>query len=564
MGIISAAAFFALEPKENFFLWSPNEAAEALIALGTAFAKKAAPEVTVNKSEMPFLKLLPSIFRGLLCLLAGPISGLLLASAMRFVRAHKLQQNPPEWAQAQIKTSFINSAKMNLALIMPAAAALTWTGPLFKEALGFAQRASVYMNDSVHYSPAGYNEMGRTMALNICSPQRIDYSSSSNGGGSNAFLMYGNIGINTALPVAPFHANLTVIDTVNSALKASADCFMGSATSASPQITLLSAGSSLTNRGVFRGIASDGTLSAPTTVSNGRVLTTYGAGGYDGSALQFPTTIDMTVDSVVSSGSVPAAIAFNTGYNTATRNEKMRIDHNGNIGIGTTTPTTYKFDMQSSNATNMRIHNTTAASVNAGAFYYATSTLPTNSDQRLGGLSMGAINGTGSNIGASVRGYSAQAWTLGTAQGSYLSFYTTATNSASQTERMRINQDGTVNVAGLGTGVLYTNGGTLTGTNPSDSLLKNNIENLPYGLNELKQLNTKQYYYNNDSTYSDQSYGFIAQQVNRVIPAIVRPIGEGNLGLKSDAFIYISINAIKELSSKIDALEARIKILENK
>ena len=136
LGIISAAAFFALEPKENFFLWSPNEAAEALIALGTAFAKKAAPEVTVNKSEMPFLKLLPSIFRGLLCLLAGPISGLLLASAMRFVRAHKLQQNPPEWAQAQIKTSFINSAKMNLALIMPAAAALTWTGPLFKEALG--------------------------------------------------------------------------------------------------------------------------------------------------------------------------------------------------------------------------------------------------------------------------------------------------------------------------------------------------------------------------------------------------------------------------------------------
>lgn len=136
LGIIGTAAVFALQPKGKFFLWDADDAAAGILSLLHVFAKKTAPDLTIDESALPKLEMLPTLVRAVLCFMAGPLSGLLLASAMRFVRAHRLQQDPPEWAVAQMKPTWLESTRMNIALVMPAVAALTWTGPLFKEALG--------------------------------------------------------------------------------------------------------------------------------------------------------------------------------------------------------------------------------------------------------------------------------------------------------------------------------------------------------------------------------------------------------------------------------------------
>ena len=112
----------------------------------------------------------------------------------------------------------------------------------------------------------------------------------------------------------------------------------------------------------------------------------------------------------------------------------------------------------------------------------------------------------------------------------------------------------------LTTGTVYSNGGTLTNTNPSDSSLKNSIEPLSYGLDEILQLQPKTFYYNSDSTKSNLKYGFIAQDVQPIMPDIVREIGNGSdkLGLESDGINVAMVNAIKELSAQIKELQSQI------
>jgi hypothetical protein len=149
-------------------------------------------------------------------------------------------------------------------------------------------------------------------------------------------------------------------------------------------------------------------------------------------------------------------------------------------------------------------------------------------------------------------------------------------------ERMRINGDGhlyigtqtsilsgaTLHVNGTGafgqlyagnlsTGALYSNGGYLTNTNPSDFRLKNTIKPLTYGLNEILQLNPKTFYYNDDITKARLKYGFIAQDVKEVMPELARKL-EGSsdyLGLETEGIFVTLVNAVKELKAELDLIK---------
>ena len=118
---------------------------------------------------------------------------------------------------------------------------------------------------------------------------------------------------------------------------------------------------------------------------------------------------------------------------------------------------------------------------------------------------------------------------------------------------------GGFNVTNLNTGTVYSNGGTLTNTNPSDSSLKNTIQPLSYGLAEIMQLEPKTFYYNSDSTKSSLKYGFIAQDVEKIMPDMVRKISDDSdkLGLESDGIYVTLINAIKELKAEIEQLKTQ-------
>jgi hypothetical protein len=123
--------------------------------------------------------------------------------------------------------------------------------------------------------------------------------------------------------------------------------------------------------------------------------------------------------------------------------------------------------------------------------------------------------------------------------------------------KTRINSNGDFIVFNLGTGLVYSNGGALTSTNPSDQRLKNTIKALSYGLNEILQLNPKTFYYNDDVNKERLKYGFIAQEVKGIMPELARKLNAETdyLGLETEGIYVTLVNAIKELKQELDTLK---------
>lgn len=124
----------------------------------------------------------------------------------------------------------------------------------------------------------------------------------------------------------------------------------------------------------------------------------------------------------------------------------------GSTGIGTTTPGA-TLDVVNTTGTNVaQFTNLGFGGSGGGAGLLGhTGFVPTATGDRLGFLLFGFTNGVAGSIGTNavgIDGYADQAWTLGTNQGSYLDFETTADNSTTRTERMRIAANGNV---GIGT-----------------------------------------------------------------------------------------------------------------
>ena len=123
----------------------------------------------------------------------------------------------------------------------------------------------------------------------------------------------------------------------------------------------------------------------------------------------------------------------------------------------------------------------------------------------------------------------------------------------------QIDAYGTTYMAGLGTGTVYSNSGTLTNTNPSDRRLKENIAPITYGLNEVLQLNPVSFSWKDDNNKNKQ-FGFIAQEVQEIMP---EAIIEGDyLGLEKDAIYATLVIAIQELKSQNDDLQQQINELK--
>jgi hypothetical protein len=106
----------------------------------------------------------------------------------------------------------------------------------------------------------------------------------------------------------------------------------------------------------------------------------------------------------------------------------------------------------------------------------------------------------------------------------------------------------------------------------SDQRIKENINPLSYGLNEILQLNPVSYnQYDSEvidgeiilkETYKS-TIGLIAQEVNNLIPEAV---GVGNdtelWGLDYDKIVPVLVKAIQELKSENDNLKSRLEVLE--
>lgn len=84
----------------------------------------------------------------------------------------------------------------------------------------------------------------------------------------------------------------------------------------------------------------------------------------------------------------------------------------------------------------------------------------------------------------------------------------------------------------------------------SDERLKEEIEDLPYGLDAVKKLRPKRYKMN-----GKEQVGFLAQDVEKVIPEVTDTTPDGTKGIYYQNMVPILASAIQDLKSELDSVK---------
>jgi hypothetical protein len=93
----------------------------------------------------------------------------------------------------------------------------------------------------------------------------------------------------------------------------------------------------------------------------------------------------------------------------------------------------------------------------------------------------------------------------------------------------------------------------------SDLRLKTNINPIADALNKVKSISGNTFEWNENSNHEGQDTGVIAQEIEALgLPGIIKERGDGYLGVRYEKLIPLLIEAIKELSDKVDSLEERL------
>jgi hypothetical protein len=278
--------------------------------------------------------------------------------------------------------------------------------------------------------------------------------------------------------------------------------------------------------------------------------------------------------------------------------EVMRIDSNGNVGIGTTSPQT---TLNLGGATNKSFSTNTATGNRA--FFSGWQ------DVAIVGVNRNPANGTFTDAGKAAASVNLSA----TNGDSFISFDTTGSNNTTPTERVRINQAGSfivgktlADVSG-GVGFFVTNAGSVfsvitTGGNTnhvyssssssyrfyvaenggvynfsgnnvnlSDERTKTNIEVAGGYLDKICAIPVKLFNYKDEAEGEQRTLGVIAQDVEAVAPEFVNNDGwegataEDGSPLKtvySNDMMFALMKCIQEQQAIITALTARVEALE--
>ena len=117
-----------------------------------------------------------------------------------------------------------------------------------------------------------------------------------------------------------------------------------------------------------------------------------------------------------------------------------------------------------------------------------------------------------------------------------------------------------------GTGTLTAAADIIAYGSPSDIRLKENIKPIELALEKAMKLQGVTFdWKESDSILKlKEDVGFIAQDVQKVIPELVRENENGMLSMRHQGIAPILLEAIKELKLEIDSLKNKIKVLESK
>ena len=272
-------------------------------------------------------------------------------------------------------------------------------------------------------------------------------------------------------------------------------------------------------------------------VTNGSYNTAIGANAIT-SALSNATAIGASATVQESNAMVLGSI---NGINNATADTV--------VGIGTTTP-----------ATTLDVEATAPAAV--GPILLLKNKAPVQSGTFGDSVDFRFALDGGSSAG-NPNAYIRAAEDGNSQYGAWISFATMADGGAGSgpLERMRISSNGLVGIGTASPDSLLTvngsadkPGGGSWGTF-SDRRLKNLDGEFQAGLREILKLQPVRYRYKQDNALGihdhDEHVGFVAQDVQKVIPEAVSQNSQGYLLVNNDPILWTMLNAIKEQQSQI-------------
>ena len=128
--------------------------------------------------------------------------------------------------------------------------------------------------------------------------------------------------------------------------------------------------------------------------------------------------------------------------------------------------------------------------------------------------------------------------------------WTNDTSSSSPAVFMKLQQS---------TGTLTVTGDLVAYGSPSDKKLKENIKPIESALDKVTKLQGVTFDWKESDSILDikEDIGFIAQDVQKVVPELVRKNKDGMLSMRHQGIAPILLEAIKELKAEIDLLKSK-------
>jgi hypothetical protein len=349
--------------------------------------------------------------------------------------------------------------------------------------------------------------------------------------GTNKTITIGNTVGNNTLNLAAGLTNGINLDGKVTIKSAKSLIFNNSANTFS---TSLKAGANIANV-IFTLPIADGT--------SGQVIATNGAG-----ALSFATAL--TASNTYAQGGNSFAAQAELGTNDA------------NI-LSLRTNNVSRFQLQFASATLQGQGATTLSSTSTlDLNSLATSALRVGSNLTTGTLAIGGTAGTGNiDIGQSsaaqtinIGNLGAGTKTIGIGNGATVNTITVGNTTAGTAVNLRAGT-GKITAISSTLGVELVNN-AVSWSSISDRTTKENLVEVDNALAKIKTLTG--YNYNYKAEFGDslsKHNGLIAQEVQAVLPDAVGELSNGKLGIQYDQITALTVNAIKELSVKVDALD---------
>ena len=273
------------------------------------------------------------------------------------------------------------------------------------------------------------------------------------------------------------------------------------------------------------------------SVVNAVTFNNAGAGGVSGSTFNGSATLTVSYNTIGAPSTTGSGASGTWGI-SITGNANTSSSCSGNAATAST-----------ASATTAAVTFNNAGTGAASGTTFNGSTAQTISYNTVGAPSTGGAGASGT-WGINITGSAGSATTASTA------------NALTTSNNYQMNA--------LGVGTSNSTAGSIVATGNitayfSDDRLKDRINNIPEALNKVKLLNGF-YFKPNDAAqllgYDRQvTVGVSAQEVKAVLPYAVvpAPISDRYLAVQHEKLIPLLIEAIKELSDKVDALEGRKK-----